>query len=223
MIEKIKDFLKRKFNIDKNLELFILALTHSSYANEHNYQNYERLEFLGDSVIKLLISNYLYNNFDYDQGGMTKNRAFYEKEETLYNIATKLELDKYILLGHSIQKINKSIISDVLESFIGAYFKTYGFEETMTFFNTYLLPIIKNIEILVDYKTELQEIMQLNKQLIEYKTISTGPSHSPFFESSVLIDGIVYGIGSGNTKKDAEQHAASDALNKCSVGVNHDN
>jgi len=211
--------------ITNNQELYLKALTHTSYANEHNIESYERLEYLGDAVLELVISEYLYNNTDYEEGKMTKLRSYYVCENALYEYSISLGLNEYLLLGngesYSGGKYRKTIVSDIFEAFIGAMFLDKGFEYVKNFIYDNIIPIIEKDDsnFFTDYKSLLQELVQTDKRSLEYIIIDeTGPSHDKTFTVEVRIDNIIYGKGSAHSKKEAEQQAARDALNKAQNG-----
>ena len=206
----------------KNKEIYIRALTHTSYANEANTISYERSEYLGDAVLELIMSEYLYNNTNYSEGEMTKIRANYVCEEALYNYSLKLELNSFLLLGVGEEenggRLRKAIVADIFEAFIGAMFLDKGIEVVKKFIYKHVIPIIEEskMSFLNDYKSTLQEYVQTDKKSLEYAIISeTGPAHNKEFTSVVKIDGRVYGMGTARSKKEAEQAAAADALAKC--------
>ena len=211
-----------KLNIKpKNIELYETAFSHTSYANENNKESYERLEFLGDAVLELLMSDYLYNNYHKPEGEMTKLRAHYVCETALYEYAIKLKLNKYLKLGKGEEetggRTRKTIVSDIFESFLGAIYLDQGIETAKKFFLENVIPHIKNHEVdfFDDYKSRLQEYVQTDKKSLEYEIIKeTGPSHNKEFTSVVKIDGIIYGSGTSHSKKSAEQEAAKNALEK---------
>lgn len=211
------DFLE-KMNIKmQNPELLEKALTHSSYSNEHQCENYERLEFLGDAVLELVTSDYFYKETSYKEGEMSKVRASFVCEKALATYAKNLKLEKYIKVGHGQEKnVNDTIIADVFEAVIGAIYLDQGFKVVKQYIDDIIIPYIKsNTNFLGDYKSELQEMVQTDKKSLEYNLIGeTGPAHNKKFEVEVKIDGMVYGVGSGKSKKEAEQNAALDAIHK---------
>lgn len=211
------DFLK-PFNIKiENEELLKLALTHSSYSNEHGGGNYERLEFLGDAVLQLITSEYFYNSSNAQEGELSKIRASFVCEEALAQYSKDIGLDKYIMVGNGqIKNINDTIIADCFESVLGAIYLDRGFEVAKNYVLKILEPYVKENHIFLgDYKSRLQEMVQTDKKSLEYVLVSEeGPSHDKTFVFEVIIDGIVYGRGTGKSKKEAEQEAARDALNK---------
>ena len=214
-----------KLNIKySNISLYEQALTHTSYANEHDTESYERLEFLGDAILELIISEYLYKNTSFEEGRMTKLRSHYVCENALYEYSVKLGLNEYIKLGKGQKdqdgKHCKAIVADVFESFIAAMFLDNDIEEVKKFIYTYVIPIIESnsLDFFQDYISKLQEYVQTDKKSLEYVIISeTGPSHDKTFEVEVRIDKIVYGKGIAKSKKEAEQLAAKDALNKTNL------
>lgn len=208
-----------KFNIKfKNKKLLSVALTHSSYANEHKgCENYERLEFLGDAVLEVITSEYFYLHTDYKEGQMTKLRASYVCEKALATYAKEIGIDKEIKLGHGqMHNLNDTIIADVFEAVVGAIYLDQGFDVVKNYIDTIIVPYIKkNIDFNVDYKTKLQELVQTGKKSLEYEIVNEyGEAHKKVFEVVVKIDDIIYGRGKGSSKKEAEQMAALDAYNK---------
>ena len=209
-----------------NISLYETAFSHTSYANENNKESYERLEFLGDAVLELLMSDYLYNNLEATEGDMTKLRAHYVCETALYEYSKKLNLNKYLRLGKGEEdtggRNRKAIVSDIFESFLGAIYLDQGLETARKFFLDNVIPHILNHEIdfFDDYKSVLQEYVQTDKRSLEYKIVDEkGPAHNPEFTAEVIIDGIVYGKGISNSKKAAEQEAAKNALEKAQKGL----
>ncbi len=214
-----------KLNIPyKNVDLYTQALTHTSYANEMNTLSYERLEFLGDAVLELIISEYLYKNTKEPEGKMTKLRSSYVCENALYEYSCLLGLNSELKLGKGEQehdgKHNKTIVADIFESFIGAIFLDCGFEIVKKFIYDHIIPLIENhsIDFIADYKSLLQELVQTDRKSLEYEVVNeTGPAHAKTFEIVVKIDNIVYGTGVAHSKKEAEQLAAKSALKKAQV------
>lgn len=204
----------------KNEELIKVALTHSSYSNENNCSNYERLEFLGDAILEAVMSDYLYLCMKYSEGEMTKIRANYVCEKALATYSKDLGIDKYIRLGHGqINSLNDTIIADVFEALTGAIYLDQGYEIVKKYLLDIIVPYIKrNSDFNTDYKTKLQEAVQTSRKSLEYVLIrEMGEAHDKTFEMAVVIDNIVYGKGIGKSKKEAEQMAALDALNKSAV------
>ena len=209
----------------KNEELYETALTHTSFANENHVKSYERLEYLGDAVLELAISDYLYKNTDLVEGKMTKVRSNYVCENANFEYSKRLGLNDYLKLGHGETltggKNRKAIVADIFESFLGAMYLDLGFEEVKKFIYKHIIPLIedKTIDFFDDYKSVLQELVQTDKKSLEYVIINEeGPAHDKTFTVEVRIDDIVYGKGIAHSKKEAEQIAARDALEKAQNG-----
>lgn len=206
----------------KDLRLYNTAFLHSSYANEHRAKaDYERLEFLGDSVVDLVIADYLYSCENEDEGEMTKVRASYVCENALYEYATNLGLNRYIKVGHGEEKeggkYKKAIVADIFEALMGAIYLDLGYATARRTVLNIIVPYIEdpNVTFFSDYKSSLQEYVQTAQQSLIYDLVSEdGPAHDRTFTVEVRIDDIVYGTGVGSTKKEAEQEAAKVALNK---------
>lgn len=214
--------LLNKLKIEtNNKSLYEQALTHTSYSNEEHVPHYERLEFLGDVVLGLAISEYLYKKYPDEEGILTKLRAQYVCESALYTYGMYLGINEYIRLGkgemESGGRKRKVIVADVLESFLGAMFLDKGFDYTNKFIKENILPIIKagKVDLAMDYKSELQELVQTDRRNLEYSVVKEeGPAHLKEYTIVVKIDNIVYGQGVAGSKKEAEQLAAKDALQK---------
>lgn len=208
----------------KDRALIRMALTHSSYANEQKINkqpDYERLEFLGDSVLEMVSSTYLYNNYpDKKEGQMTKMRASMVCEQALAFCARDFELEKYILLGKGEESTGgrhrDSIISDVMEAVIGAIYIDGGIEYAKKHIDKFILNDLENKQIFVDAKSVLQELVQKDStKTLSYEICGeSGPEHDKIFKSRVLINGEILGEGEGHTKKAAEQQAAYQAVLK---------
>lgn len=199
-----------------NINLYYQAFTHSSYTNENpSFQNYERLEFLGDAVLEIIVSDYLYKERHLEEGTMTKLRANYVCEKACATYARDLNFEKEIKLGNN-EEVNDTIIADVFEAFIGAVYLDKGFEFVNKLIRKIIVEYIeKGTNFLIDYKSELQEKVQTVKKSVIYEVINeTGPAHNKKFTSIVKVDGLVLGRGSGSSKKSSEQEAAKDALSK---------
>ena len=201
------------------------ALTHSSFAHEQKLEpieSNERLEFLGDAVLELCISDLLYHRYaDMDEGELTKKRATFVCESTLAEIAKKLGLGNFLLLGQGEAREGgrgkDSILADALESIIGAVFLDGGIEETSNVIKNLFEPIVdKKSKQTTDSKSMLQEILQKkNKTTATYTIIhEEGPPHQKTFTASVSHEGRKLGTGKGSSKKAAEQEAAKAALEK---------
>lgn len=218
-----------KFGINtSNEKIYVEALTHSSYANENklNY-NYERLEFLGDAVLDLVVSEYVYMKRHLQEGDMTKHRANYVCENALYKYAKEIDLGKYIFIGNGEEQSGgrekKAILADIFEAFTGAIFVDQGFEKAKEFLIKTVYPHLEvkgDDEFLKDYKSIFQERIQTDKKSLEYKVVNEeGPSHDKLFTVTLLVDGIEMGRGKAGSKKEAEQMAAKEAVDKCAVEV----
>ena len=216
------DELFEKLNIKpKDITLYKRAFSHSSYANEHpSKQSYERLEFLGDAIVDLVVADYLYENFRETEGEMTKVRASYVCESALYEYSMALGLNHYIQFGHGeIDKDDsskKSVIADVFEALTAAIYLDLGFATARRVVLSIVTPYInENITFFSDYKSALQIAVQTDKRSVEYVLINEeGPSHKKVFTVEVRVEGIIYGRGIANSKKEAEQNAAKEALDK---------
>ena len=220
----MEEFLER-WNIKiKNKKLFDTALSHSSFANEHHKkQDYERLEFLGDAVLELVVSDYLYQNYFEKEGKMTKIRASYVCEKALYQYMQDLDLIKYIKVGNGEIKVKQSIVADIFESIMAAIYLENGFQKVKEVILDIIVPYIENPNILFfdDYKSKLQEALQSDKRSFVYETIEeSGPSHDKKFTIVVKVDNIVFGKGIAGSKKKAEQLAAKEALSLLAGGKN---
>ena len=212
----MKEIFKEYGIIIENDKLLKVALAHSSYSNEHNTESYERLEYLGDAVLEIVCSDYLYNNTDYEEGKMSKLRSLYVCENALYEYSKEINLKKYILLGNGIDEANKTIIADVFEALMAVVYLEKGLDAVKKIFNELIVPyIIRKEDFLMDYKSLLQESVQTVKKSVEYKLINeSGPAHKKDFEVEVIIDGLVFGKAHGGSKKEAEQNAAKIAYMK---------
>ena len=207
----------------KDNQLLEIALTHTSYANEIKGKvNNERIEYLGDAVLELITSEYIYKTYPkLSEGEMTKTRAYSVCEDSLAEIANSYSFSDFLHVGKCEEKINgryrNSILADSVEAVIGAIFLDGGIEEARKF----ILPkIIKKVEEYLtngskDYKTKLQEKLQENGDVkIEYKIINeSGPEHDKTFVAEVYCNGELLGKGIGKSKKESEMEAAKDALN----------
>ncbi len=210
----------------KNRNFLKTALTHSSYANENRpdlVENNERLEFLGDAVLNLIVSKYLYNKYpDYPEGELTKIRAKVVCESSLAYVAKEINIGKYILLGKGEESTGgrerESILADTTEAIIGAVYIDSDYETTnknlLERFEQSIVRAVENGDLFFDYKTELQEKYQKQfKSKIEYNVFKEeGPEHDKMFFMNVSLNGRVLGIGKGRNKKEAEQVAAKHAL-----------
>ena len=200
----------------KNEKLLKEALTHSSYSNEHGGTCYERLEYLGDAVLEIVCSEYLYKNTNNPEGEMSKLRSLYVCENALYEYSKSINLKDYILLGNGIDEANKTIIADVFEAVMAVIYLESGLSTVKKLFNSLIVPHIESHDdFLMDYKSLLQESVQTVKKSVTYRLVEeSGPAHLKKFKVEVIIDGLVFGVGEGSTKKSAEQQAAKDAYMK---------
>ena len=214
----MEEILNRYGITPNQLKLYEIAMSHSSYANEHkDKKNYERLEFLGDAVLELAVSEYLYKNYEQDEGDMTKMRANYVCEEANYEYMNKLGLIKYIRVGNGeIENIKKAIIADIFEAFIGAIYLDQGFEKAKEFILNVITPyILDKVSFFNDYKSILQEAVQTDRKSLVYELIDeSGPAHEKSFTIAVRIDDVIYGKGTAGSKKEACQLAAKATLEK---------
>lgn len=215
----MKDLLKQLNLLYKDESLYETALTHASYAYENQLDNNEKLEFLGDAVIELLTSDYLYQKDLADEGELTKRRAQAVCEEALVIFADKINLKEYLRLGkgEQIKGPNNSMIADAFEALFGAVYLDLGFLKVQKLFYKIMVPHLNLVWGIKDYKSALQEYIQSgDKRNLSYQIIKeTGPSHEKIFEAAVKLDHhIILGVGRGRSKKEAEQNAAHDALKK---------
>lgn len=219
----IMQFQKRIGYFFKDSELLKRAFTHSSYANEHNTQSYERLEYLGDAIVDFLIGEYLFNNFpSLNEGMMSRVRASLVCEKALSELATEIGIDSYMLLGNGAKQSGEgkrpSILADMFEAHIAAMYLDAGLDNTREYLISLYGDRINNAvssKELIDYKSKLQETLQENGACnILYELVSSeGPVHHCLFEMQVTVDGKVLGTGSAYSKKEAQQRAAENALN----------
>lgn len=219
-IDKFEKIIKYKFS---NKEYILEALTHSSYSNENkNYDFNERLEFLGDSVLSIIVSDYLFKHEkDLPEGELTKLRANIVCEESLSDAANEIELGKHMLLGKGEEATGGrqriSILADAFEAVIAAIYLDGGLESAREFVLDYMEDIIidsRRGKIFRDYKTHLQEVLQgQGESNIWYKLLDEkGPDHNKRFIMQVGTNEKVLGTGEGKSKKEAEQLAAKIAL-----------
>ena len=218
--------LFKKINIKpKDLKLYNTAFSHSSYANEHKAKgDYEKLEFLGDSVVDLVIADYLYSHNSENEGEMTKIRASYVCENALYEYSMDLGLNKYIKVGHGAEKeggkYKKAIVADIFEALIGAIYLDLGYATARKTVLDIIVPYIEDPQITFfsDYKSSLQEYVQTEQKSVHYELVEeSGPAHDRTFKVVAKIEDMVYGVGVGGSKKEAEQEAAKEALKKLAI------
>ncbi len=226
-LQIFEDIIKYKF---KNRELLKKAFTHSSYANEKHiekYDNNERLEFLGDAVLELVISDYIYNCYPHiPEGELTKLRAGTVCEASLAERAREIHISDFIMLGKGEEttggRYRDSILADAFEAVIGAVYLDGGIDAARKHILTQLEGTVGKIRLALntlDCKTRLQEEIQKNsKEPIHYAIIGeSGPDHDKMFTAAVSHDCVILGEGSGKSKKEAEQSAAMDALKKMKI------
>ncbi|CAA6808423.1 MAG: Ribonuclease III (EC [uncultured Campylobacterales bacterium] len=222
-LRQIQKILNYKF---KNIDLLIQALTHKSYKKPYNY---ERLEFLGDAVLDLIIGEYLYLKFqDIDEGYLSKLRAALVSKDGFTKLAYELDLHKFILLSDA-EIANKgrhkpSLLSSVYESVMGALYLDAGLEKVKELTLEVLDQTYSSIDLASlssDYKTKLQEITQAEFGVIpDYKvTKEDGPDHKKSFEITLYIHDKNIAVGYGNSKKQAQQSAAKKALQRVTKGI----
>ncbi|WP_257350125.1 ribonuclease III [Pseudalkalibacillus decolorationis] len=208
----------------KNEKLLFQAFTHSSYVNEHRKrpsEDNERLEFLGDAVLELTISQYLYKKYaTMSEGELTKLRAAIVCEPSLVTFAHQLNFGELILLGKGEEntggRTRPALLADVFEAFIGALYLDQDIDEVQRFLERFVYPKINEgaFSHVMDYKSQLQEYIQReNHGALDYKIVQEkGPAHNREFTSEVYLNNQRLGIGRGRSKKEAEQHAAQEAL-----------
>ena len=223
VIRELENILGLKFNDTKYLRK---ALTHSSYANENKCESYEKQEFLGDSVLSLIVSDYLFKNVKKGaEGELSRIRASLVCEESLAEVGKKIGLSRFVMLGKGEEKYGTreraSLISDVFEAILAAIYLDMGYEKAKEFLMRVMGDKIKaaaNSDSKKDYKSNLQEIIQKishGKTKIQYAIIAEeGPEHNKNFEVELFINSKAVSKGKGRTKKEAEQEAARIFLNK---------
>ncbi len=221
-LKEFQELIGYKFN---NEEYLRVALTHSSYAHENRQKNIkfnERLEFLGDSVLSIIVSKYIFENYpDLPEGKLTKMRSAVVCEKALYECSLNIDLGKYLILGRGEERTGgrtrPSILSDAYEALIAAIYLDSNLDVTREWVLGQIYEAIENAakgRLSKDYKTEFQEVAQQDGDVnICYKVISeSGPDHDKSFTVAVYLDGKLMGEGEGTSKKRAEQKAAENAL-----------
>lgn len=218
-IQQLQQVIHYQFH---NITFLEVALTHSSYANEmrHQVRYNERQEFLGDAVLSIIVSDYLFNNYTVPEGDLTKLRAALVCERSLDVMANKIGLGDYLRLGHGEEmtggRTRPSIIADAFEALIAAIYLDSGIESAREFVLPFVIEMLEHEDSLSfkDYKTILQEIIQQNpEEKLVYKLVGEkGPDHDKRFVVEVLLNSNVIGKGQGRSKKTAEQMAAKEAL-----------
>ena len=223
---KFKQFQEQIGIFFRDEKLLIQAFTHSSYVNEHRkrlHEDNERLEFLGDAVLELTVSQYLFEQFpQMSEGELTKLRAAIVCEPSLVTFAHALSFGDLVLLGKGEEltggRMRPSLLADVFEAFIGALYLDQGIEAVVQFLGKTMFPKIREgaFSHVMDYKSQLQELVQRDGSgILEYKILQErGPAHNKEFVSRVSLNGEELGVGIGRSKKEAEQRAAQMALAK---------
>ncbi|MEK4441141.1 MULTISPECIES: ribonuclease III [Niallia] len=220
-MKELQDKLGIHFTNEKLLKQ---AFTHSSYVNEHRrkpHEDNERLEFLGDAVLELTVSKFLFNKFPMmSEGELTKLRAAIVCEPSLVSFANELSFGKYVLLGKGEEmtggRTRPALLADVFEAFIGALYLDQGLDSVVAFLEEVVFPKINNgaFSHVMDFKSQLQEYVQRDAVgTIEYKILlEKGPAHNREFISQVFLNNRELGTGMGRSKKEAEQQAAQKSL-----------
>ncbi|HJV44123.1 MAG TPA: ribonuclease III [Bacillota bacterium] len=231
-VKTVVDFQQFQNEIEfqfNNEKLLRQAFTHSSYVNEHRgkpFQDNERLEFLGDAVLELTVSQFLFTHFPkMSEGEMTKLRAAIVCEPSLVRFAESLQFGKLVLLGKGEEmtggRRRPALLADVFEAFIGALYLDQGLPSVFVFLERFVFPSINRGEFtkITDYKSQLQEYVQHdNLGEIHYRIVEEkGPAHNREFVSEVLLNGKSLGTGKGRSKKEAEQLAAAMALHMLEI------
>ena len=211
----------------RNEKLLMTAMTHSSAVNEHKNTSNQRLEFLGDAVLQIIISDHLYRNLQHEnEGSLSKLRSLIVCADSLYTASMPLELNKFLILGRgellSGGREKKNIIADAFESIVGAIYLDGGFENATAFVMNSLSEIITNAvsgRLTYDYKTRLQEYVQAHTQnTLRYEIVKVeGPEHDQTFFSRAVIGDTAYEAASGHSRKQSEQSAAQSALKALGV------
>ena len=216
----------------RNPQLLKQAFTHASYVNEQrlgSHQDNERLEYLGDAVLELAVSEYLYHMYPTrPEGELTKMRASIVCEPSLVSFAEQLKFGEYVLLGKGEEitggRTRPSLLADVFEAFVGALYLDQGLEAVKSFLREHVFSKLADPEkhVVTDYKTRLQEYAQHhNLGVLEYQIVAErGPAHDREFVAVVRLDGAEQGKGIGRSKKEAEQHAAAEALGNLNATIN---
>jgi len=219
--ESLKELEEKIGYVFKKKELLKQALTHSSFSNEqkiNKFENYERLEFLGDAVLELLSSQFFFENYpEMSEGEMTRLRSSMVCEPALAFCARDISLGQYILLGKGEEatggRQRDSITSDVMEAVIGAIYLDGGFEQADRFVKKYILSDLEDKQLFYDSKTILQEkVQKLGKDLVYVIVDESGPEHNKMFTVEARIEGRTVGKGQGRNRKSAEQKAAYQVL-----------
>ena len=219
--------LLEKYGIEtENEHLYEIAFTHASYATINNLDyNYERLEFLGDSVLSLIVSEYLYKKYpDYEEGELTKKRSNFVCQNALIYYSQKLGLKDYLKISVEESNLTKneviSVTADLFESFLGAIFMDQGMEFTKDFVKNSIFKYIDQDRVFFeDYKSKMKEYGDATEVCIEYEILKEyGVPHDKTFIMACLVDGQEMGVGRGKNKKEAEQAAAKGAMRRLRIG-----
>ena len=219
--------LFEKFGIEtENKELYDVAFTHASYSIHHDLDyNYERLEFLGDSVLSLIVSEYIYKKYpQYEEGDLTKLRSNFVCQNALIYYSHKLGLQEYLKISEVESNLTKnevlSITADLFESFLGAIFIDKGMDFAKEFVSNAIFKYIDQERVFFeDYKSSMKEYGDANEIKITYEVLKEyGVPHDKTFIMACLVDGKQMGVGRGKNKKEAEQSAAKGAMRKLRIG-----
>ena len=197
----------------KDIQLLKTALTHISYANDNNCESYERLEFLGDAVIELVVSDYIYNNCDIDSGKLSKLRENMVSTENLNIISIDLNLEKFCLKGKSLPKLSKKNTADLFESVVGAIYLDSGMQNAKKVIDKFIIKDLKNVEnylnMLSDPKSELQEYCQGKNISFEYKLLETsGFDHEKNFKVGLYIQNELVATSVAKSIQSSEEECA---------------
>lgn len=190
-LRELQEFIGYKFN---DVSILEQALTHSSFANDNNKESYERLEFLGDAVIELVVSEYIYKYYYFNSGELSKLRASLVSTEYLNNVALKLHLHELVKKSKGLQYLSKKNTADLFESLVGAIYVDGGLKEAENIIYKFVIIDITNVDYVlnnnIDFKTQLQELLQAEGKSFEYMTVaSSGLDHEKIFEVNLIIDG----------------------------------
>ena len=210
------DELIKKYKLGSETKKFIEeAMTHSSYSydNQLDY-DYERLEFLGDAVLEIIVSDLIFSDPTLNQGDLTHFRSKYVEKSCFCFLAQESGLIKYLKVGNSVSSLSRKMMSDCFESFFGAVYVTKGIDFAKDLYLKEFLPLQKKINMQKDNKTQLQELMNSLQKRVEYRHSESGPAHDRDFYAEAIVDGLKYGQGTGKSKQEAEQDAAKSALIK---------
>jgi len=226
----LEKFLEKEEIVFKDLDIYLEAVTHSSYSNEQRHigklPHNERLEFLGDAALQLCCSEYLFDmKPELPEGNMTRIRSALVREEALTKYADQVDLSTFVRMGRGEEKMGgrgrSSLKADAFEALVGAIYEDLGFEHVLKFLTPILAQEYEALDVKDDrdYKSRLQEFVQADsKRAISYQMLSAeGPAHAKVFETAVMLDDVTLGIGSATTKKEAEQQAAKVALSKLAL------